>query len=201
MAQVVAAFATAHDVGEAIQTWVENGCVPRNPVLVVKQARATGNLGKAADVSARTVENDAAGVAVERSPASNDDRALIGSHTKISDAPTGGTIANPAVPSFDTTDVAKPNAVATGDSDMFADFAYTASTVKSRKLTTESGLKQTERGATSTIDDPVNSDATADEVMVDVAERPSLEKANVDIPISLCILIFSFLLYGGVVWM
>eukprot|EP00854_Cymbomonas_tetramitiformis_P015403 gene15403-18230_t len=182
LAEFVARFATAHDVAEAIKTWVADGCVARNPELAVGRARATGNLGKAADVSARTVENDAAGVAVERSPASNDDRALIGSHTKISDAPTGGTIANPAVPSFDTTDVADPNAVTTDNSDVFADFAFTANTVKSRKLTTESGLKQTERGTTSTFVDLVNSDATADEVMVDATEPPSLEKVRAVLP-------------------
>ncbi|KAK3245944.1 hypothetical protein CYMTET_44517 [Cymbomonas tetramitiformis] len=178
LAEFVARFATAHDVAEAIKTWVADGCVARNPELAVGRARATGNLGKAADVSARTVENDDdAGVAVEGSPATNNDRVRIGSHNNISDAPAGETIANPAVPSFDTTDVADPNAVTTDNSDVFADFAFTANTVKSRKLTTESGLKQTERGTTSTFVDLVNSDATADEVMVDATEPPSLEKA------------------------
>ncbi|KAK3251460.1 hypothetical protein CYMTET_39179 [Cymbomonas tetramitiformis] len=177
LAEFVARFATAHDVAEAIKTWVADGCVARNPELAVGRARATGNLGKVADVSVRTVENDGdAGVAVEGSPASNNDRVLIGSHNNISDAPTGDTIANSAVPSFNTTDVADPNAVTTDKSDLFADFAFTANTVKSRKLTTESGLKQTERGTTSTFVDLVNSDATADEIMVDATEPPSLEK-------------------------
>ncbi|KAK3249140.1 hypothetical protein CYMTET_41403 [Cymbomonas tetramitiformis] len=88
-------------------------------------------------------------------------------------------IANPAVRSFDTADVADANAVTTDNSDVFADYAFTANTIKSRTLTSESGLEQTERGTTSTVVDPDNSDATADEVMVDAAERPSLEKVRV----------------------
>ncbi|KAK3252209.1 hypothetical protein CYMTET_38493 [Cymbomonas tetramitiformis] len=91
--------------------------------------------------------------------------------------PAAKSIANPAVRSFDTADVADANAVTTDNSDVFADYAFTANTIKSRTLTTESGHEQTERGTTSTVDDHDNSDATADEVMVDAAERPSLEKA------------------------
>ncbi|KAK3289816.1 hypothetical protein CYMTET_2747 [Cymbomonas tetramitiformis] len=178
LAEFVARFATAHDVAEAIKTWVADGCVARNPELAVGRGRVTSDLGKAADVSVRTVENDGdAGVAVEGSPASNNDRVLIGSHNNISNAPTGETIANSAVPSFNTTNVADPNAVTTDKSDLFVDFAFTANTVKLCKLTTESGLKQTERGTTSTFVDLVNSDATADEIMVDATEPPSLEKA------------------------
>ncbi|KAK3288335.1 hypothetical protein CYMTET_4224 [Cymbomonas tetramitiformis] len=50
LAELVARFMNADDVGDAIIKWVKNGCVPRNPKLTVELAKATGNLKKAAEV-------------------------------------------------------------------------------------------------------------------------------------------------------
>jgi len=51
LAKFLARFATAHDVADAIQKWVEGGCATRNPVLFVGRASA-GKAAAAAKVNA-----------------------------------------------------------------------------------------------------------------------------------------------------